>query len=103
MPIEDVYDYVSVEGNTGANYVIKKENNSSKTKEKSNVDYITIESLIKKIGIDKILNSIIKIDIEGGEPDLIEKFIETLKLNNNRLPIFAFECLNASEIEKQDQ
>lgn len=87
------YKYVEVEGNSGANNLIKMEYGDS-----SEIDTITVNEMLKLTEDNiNLSNTIFKIDIEGGEVDIINAIHHQIVKNGLDYPIIAFECLNKND------
>lgn len=93
---EGALDFLLVQGNTGASRVLNDGEIVSGTDKLIKVNMISVESFCGKIGVDKLSESFIKIDIEGREISIIDAFNSCLPKSIR--PIYAFETLVAKHV-----
>lgn len=80
------YTYVENTSNSGANHVVLAGGDSKL------IEAIDVKSVVTDLSLKNEKLVLIKIDVEGIEPALIESFHDQLKGRNNA--IYAFECLS---------
>jgi FkbM family methyltransferase len=74
--------------------------NSIMHKHKNSVDVelVTVDSLVKQLGLQRL--DLIKIDIEGAEVEALEGAAQTLRMFDVKLAIAAYHQMENGEVEK---